>query len=184
MAFTADAPHRHETFDLAEAASRVSELARRTMGRAISVAADDLPAGAWVQGDSAQVEQMILNLAINAEHAMTTMRPTGDVKGGTIGVGMKRFEPDDDFLAAHPEARPRAYWALSISDQGVGMDERTLARAFDPFFTTKNPDQGSGLGLSMVHLIARQHDGFVTASSEPGVGSTFTVYLPGVEGVA
>ena len=70
------------------------------------------------------------------------------------------------------------HWALSVSDEGVGMDQRTLARVFDPFFTTKATDQGSGLGLSMVHLIARQHEGFVEAESEPGVGSIFTVYLP------
>ncbi|MBU0926753.1 MAG: PAS domain-containing protein [Spirochaetes bacterium] len=178
MAFTTDTPRRHEPFSLEESARRMSEFAGRTMGRSIRIRDEGMARGAVVVGDAPQMEQLILNLLINAEHSMTIMRPIGEAGGGVIGLSVKRAEPDEAFLTAHPDAGPGPYWALSVSDEGVGMDERALARAFDPFYTTKDPEHGSGLGLSMVHLIARQHDGFVEASSEPGAGSTFTVYLP------
>lgn len=170
MTFAVNAPQRHEPFRLDESVRHVAELARRTMDRSITIATGALPENACVVGDAPQVEQLILNLLINAGHAMTIMRPSGDVKGGAITLSLRSFAPEDDARSA--------YWALAVADEGVGMDEKTLARAFDPFFTTKDTEQGNGLGLSMVHLIAQQHGGFVEAESEPGRGSTFTVYLP------
>lgn len=182
MAFTTSTPPRNEALRLDESLKRVAEFAGRTMGRSIKVVMDDMPTDAIIVGDAPQLEQLVLNLVINAEQSMTIMRPTGDARGGTITLSLRNFYVDTDHaggtVPAHPEAAPGPYWAIEVSDQGVGMDERTLARAFDPFYTTKSPEQGSGLGLSMVHLIARQHGGFVDAVSKPGVGSTFTVHLP------
>jgi len=176
MSFTHNAPQRHEPFRLDESIRHVAELAGRTMERCITIVTGDLPEDAYVLGDAPQVEQLILNLLINAGHAMTIMRPIGEVKGGVITLSLRSTVYDAEAQAA--------YWALAVADAGVGMDEKTLARAFDPFFTTKDTEQGSGLGLSMVHLAARQHGGFVEAESKPGVGSTFTVYLPAATGPA
>jgi len=176
MAFTVDTPQKKGQFRLDESVKRVTELVSRTMDRSVKVRLADLPTDALIGGDAPQIEQLILNLVINAGHSMTIMRPIGAMKGGTITLSL--CPKDLDERAVPPEAKAGRYWVLSVADQGVGMDKKTLAKAFDPFFTTKATDQGSGLGLSMVHLIARQHGGFVEVESEPGVGSTFSVYLP------
>jgi PAS domain S-box-containing protein len=178
MAFAMDRPQRNEPFKLDEPVRRVVEFAGRTFGHTVKVVMGDFPQEAYVRGDSPQVEQLILNLVINANHAMTIMRPIGAAKGGVITLSIRSIEYDTVFAARHPEAQKKRHWALSVSDEGVGMDQKTLSKVFDPFFTTKGTDQGSGLGLSMVHLIAHQHGGFIEAESEPDVGSMFTVFLP------
>lgn len=177
MAFTTHAPERHEPFSLSDSVLRVVELARRTMNKAVAIDVGDLPPEAAVTGDPSQVEQLILNLVINAEQATTTMRPIGEARGGRVGLALRRVDPES-LRAVPPDVGRAAYWALSVWDDGVGIDAAVLPRVFDPFYTTKDADQGSGLGLSMVHLIAKQHGGYVEAVSEPGKGSTFTVYLP------
>lgn len=176
MAFTIDTPQKKGQFRLDESVRRVAELVSRTMDRSVRVRLADLPTDAQMNGDAPQIEQLILNLVINAGHSMTIMRPIGAAKGGTITLSICPRDLDESEVP--PEAKAGRYWILSVADQGVGMDKKTLAKAFDPFFTTTATDQGSGLGLSMVHLIARQHGGFVEVESEPGVGSTFSVYLP------
>jgi signal transduction histidine kinase len=178
MAFAIDTPQKKARFGLDESVRRVAELVSRTMDRSVKVQLADLPTDALITGDAPQIEQLILNLVINAGHAMTIMRPIGAVKGGTITLSLHHEDLDEGSLTSELEALPGRYWILAVADQGVGMDTKTLAKAFDPFFTTKATDQGSGLGLSMVHLIARQHGGFVEVESEPGVGTTFSVYLP------
>jgi len=178
MAFTIDTPQKKGRFGLDESVRRVAELVSRTMDRSVKVRLADLPTDALITGDAPQIEQLILNLVINAGHSMTIMRPIGAAKGGTISLSLHHEDLDEGSLTSEPEALPGRYWILAVADQGVGMDKKTLAKAFDPFFTTKATDQGSGLGLSMVHLIARQHGGFVEVESEPGVGTTFSVYLP------
>lgn len=178
MAFTIDIPQKAGQFRLDLSARRVMELVSRTMDRSVKVKVDAMPDDALISGDAPQIEQLILNLVINAGHAMTIMRPIGAVKGGTITLSLHHEDLDDRVKTLNAGARAGRYWVLAVADQGVGMDKKTLAKVFDPFFTTKATDQGSGLGLAMVHLIARQHGGFVEVESEPGVGSTFSVYLP------
>ncbi len=177
MAFTTHAPERHEPFSLSDSVLRVVELSRRTMNRTVAIVVGDLPPDAAVTGDPSQVEQLILNLVINAEQATTTMRPIGEARGGSVELDLRRVDPES-LRAVPPDVGRAAYWALSVRDDGVGIDAAVLPRVFDPFYTTKDADHGSGLGLSMVHLIAKQHGGYVEAVSEPGAGSTFTVYLP------
>jgi len=178
MSFAIETPRRYEAVRLDEAVRNVVSFSGHSMGREVRVEAEEPLPVAWAMGDAAQVEQLLLNLVINAGHAVTIMRGADQVRGGSVRLGI-RLEPWDRGLrAGNPDAPRRDHWAVSVRDDGVGMDERTLAKVFDPFFTTKGPEQGSGLGLSMVHLIARQHDGFVVAESTPGAGSTFTAYLP------
>jgi PAS domain S-box-containing protein len=123
-----------------------------------------------VLADPTQIEQVIMNLATNAAYAMGN-------KGGLLEIRMS------DMLVPSPEVpdpdlQPGTYVRLSVLDTGCGMDRLVLARIFDPFFTTKRPGEGTGLGLSVVHGIIKAHQGAITVSSQPGKGSTFTVYLP------
>jgi len=130
--------------------------------------ADDAPA---VLADPTQIYQITINLATNALHAMET-RP------GQLTVSLDSFVPPEKFLQVHPEFSPGTYARLIVADTGMGMDAKTLARIFEPFFTTKPVGKGTGLGLAVVHGIVQSHEGFIIVESEPGRGTTFSVYFP------
>ncbi len=148
----------------------VEKLLRRVLGEDILVR-KALADGLWrVMVDSGQLEQVLMNLAVNARDAMPG--------GGRLTIETANVDLDDG-EAARDVGLPRgAYVLLAISDTGTGMDAATLAQAFEPFFTTKEPGKGTGLGLSTVYGIAKQSGGIVCASSEPGVGTTIKLYLP------
>lgn len=132
-----------------------------------------------ILADSTQMEQVLINLCLNGSQAMTIMRQEGDRQGGTLLVVAKPFRSGRDFCAAHPEARPDTDFAMiQVCDTGIGMDPETRKRIFEPFFTTKQKESGTGLGLAMAYGIINQHHGFIDVFSEPGIGSTFTVYIP------
>ncbi|HOP40773.1 MAG TPA: ATP-binding protein, partial [Geobacteraceae bacterium] len=132
----------------------------------ITVSNDELK----VRADTGQVEQVLLNLATNARDAMVT--------GGLLTIETESVVLDADFIKAHGFGVPGKYARISVSDSGCGMDETTLKRVFEPFFTTKGVGKGTGLGLAMVYGIIKQHNGFITVYSEPGVGTKFAIYLP------
>ncbi len=132
-----------------------------------------------VMADPVYIEQVILNLCINAAHAMTTMRGAHGVRGGTLTVVPDIAIPDEDLMKAEPETARASSWArIRVIDTGVGIPEENLARIFDPFFTTKKDEGGSGLGLAMSYGIIKQHGGFISVGSEVGKGSTLSVYIP------
>jgi two-component system, cell cycle sensor histidine kinase and response regulator CckA len=131
-----------------------------------------------VLADAPALEQMFLNLGINAGHAMTLMRARRDDWGGTLQMTLGGLRPDRFFRKQHPEARAERYGMITVCDSGVGMTPEIIAKIFDPFFTTKGEQLGTGLGLSMVRTIVAEHEGFLDVYSEPGVGTTFKVYLP------
>jgi len=167
-----------ESVDLIAALLNVRRICESTFDKSIELAFD-LPArSCLIHADPTQMEQVFLNLCVNAAHAMTVMRGEGEVHGGRLVVTVEEVRADADFCAAHPGARPTAYWRVAVGDTGVGMDQTTLAKAFLPFFTTKEKGSGTGLGLSMVYNIVQQHEGLINVYSEVGIGSTFNVYLP------
>lgn len=146
------------------------KMLRRLLGEEVALETILEKGLARVKVDPTQVEQIIMNLAVNARDAMP--------KGGRITIKTWPSELDAAAAALLPDARPGSYVCLSVSDTGIGMTREIMARLFEPFFSTKSPGKGTGLGLAVVYGIARQHEGWVTVQSKVGSGSVFTLYLP------
>jgi PAS domain S-box-containing protein len=158
--------------DLNEIVAETQAFLRRVIGEHIDLTLAPAPKLDTAYVDPVQVEQVLMNLCVNARDAMPD--------GGRLTIETANVRLDDAFVRAHPWARPGDYVRISVSDTGVGMDEQTLLRIFDPFFTTKEPGKGTGLGLAMVYGIVKQHEGLIHVYSEPGRGSTFKVYFRAV----
>lgn len=132
-----------------------------------------------VMAEPVYIEQVLLNLCINASHAMTIMRDPGDTQGGILTVITEVLAPGESILREFPKAAGNGSWArIRVIDNGVGIPEESRARIFEPFYTTKNTGGGSGLGLAISYGIIRQHGGFISVDERPGGGSVFSVFLP------
>ncbi len=176
LAFSRKQVLQKKVLDINATVGDVSTMLRRLIGEDVDLLLTLGPGAGRVNADRAQLEQALMNLAVNARDAMP--------RGGTLGL-----ETDHVRLGAAPPDRPDAlppgpYVVIRVMDTGVGMDAATQARIFEPFFTTKEPGKGTGLGLSMVHGIVRQHGGVIHVRSVVGGGTTFEIYLPQVEAVA
>ncbi|HEU4680779.1 MAG TPA: ATP-binding protein, partial [Gemmatimonadales bacterium] len=172
LAFSRRQILRPEVLDLNAVITAWEPILRRVMGEDCGVVLHLNPDIGPVRADPGQLEQVLLNLALNARDAMP--------RGGRIAVETFQTEVTDAYARAKSgiEVRPGKYVVLSVSDTGHGMDRETMNHVFEPFFTTKGVGQGTGLGLSTVYGIVKQSEGYVWAYSEPGQGTTFKIYLP------
>ena len=156
--------------DLNEATNALMPMLTRLIGEDIEIvvfAADELPA---VLADRAQIEQVIINLALNARDAMPS--------GGTLTLETRATALTEGYAGDHAHVKPGDYVCLTVTDSGDGIDPATLEHIFEPFYTTKDKGSGTGLGLATVHGIVTQSGGHVQVYTEPGLGATFKVYLP------
>ena len=161
---------RPELIDLSKVVTGIEELLRSTIGRRIEFHLSLAPQPWPVTADQGQIEQVLLNLALNARDAMPA--------GGTFSIDTQNVTTGPAEEARHPGLTPRAYVRLRVRDSGAGMDPQVLERAFEPFFTTKPLVEGGGLGLAGVYGIISQAGGIAGISSEPGIGTTVTAWLP------
>ena len=156
--------------DLNDRLKDTSKLLRPLMGDDVEIQIVPRSVSAIVEADPGQLDQIIMNLAVNARDAMP--------KGGRFILETDVVDFDQHFADQHQPLKPGRYVMLAVSDSGSGMDKETLSRIFEPFFTTKESGKGTGLGLSTVYGIAQQSGGHIWVYSEPGRGTTFKVYLP------
>lgn len=150
----------------------MEEILRRLIGEQIQIVIVLDPRAGHVLGDSVQIEQVLLNLALNARDAMS--------EGGILTIETGNVDLDQAYVQAHPGAVPGLYAKLIVEDTGCGIDAETLAHIFEPFFSTKESGQGTGLGLATVYGIVKENRGYIEVTSQPGRGTRFTVMLPRV----
>jgi signal transduction histidine kinase len=151
----------------------IEQMLRRLLGEDIELHTRCDPGTGHVSADPGQLDQVVMNLAVNARDAMPD--------GGRLLIETSNADLDEDFVRAHPGAHPGRYVRLQVADTGVGMDATVRAHLFEPFFTTKELGRGTGLGLATVYGIVKQSGGFIWVDSAPGYGARFTIDLPRVE---
>jgi PAS domain S-box-containing protein len=164
-----------ELLDLRERVSQTVELLNRVIGERITLEFERTGHSRVVRADSRQLDQILMNLCVNARDAMPG--------GGKIAIAVGSRIVDDDYCKAHPWAQPGTYASLEVRDSGIGMDAETRAQIFEPFFTTKPVGEGTGLGLATVFGIVKQHEGFLEVDSSLGEGTRITVYFPLIDGL-
>jgi two-component system cell cycle sensor histidine kinase/response regulator CckA len=173
LTFSRKVESNKRPLDLNHELQQVKGLLERTLPKMIEIElilADNLR---LVNADRVQMQQVVMNLAVNAKDAMP--------EGGRLIIRTENVFLDETYCRTNPGVTPGQYVALTVSDTGHGMDDHTLKHLFEPFFTTKETGRGSGLGLSMVYGIVKSHDGHITCRSKVGAGATFTIYLPMLE---
>lgn len=172
LAFSRKTEINLQPLDLNHRTKEMGRMIERTIPKMIEIEMfleEDL---ARVNADPTQIDQILMNLALNARDAMP--------EGGKLIVETANTVLDEEYVKTNIEATPGTYVQLTVTDTGPGMDEETLEHIFEPFYTTKGVGEGTGLGLAMVHGIVKQHGGHITCDSEPGKGTTFKIYLPAI----
>jgi signal transduction histidine kinase len=170
LAFSRQQPLQLAIVDVNQVMESLQPLLTHSVGEHIRLTFRLNPQLGKISIDPVQLEQVMMNLVMNARDAMP--------HGGALEIHTFNTELDEGFVAHHPGSRPGRYIAISVTDSGCGMDEDTQAQIFDPFFTTKGVGKGTGLGLTTVYGIVKQHHGYITVSSAVGQGTHFQIYWP------
>ena len=175
LVFAKQTPTEKVTTELNSQVKGMTSLLSRTFPKMIDIKLDLADGLNMIMADPVQIDQVIMNLTINAQESMP--------KGGQVEIKTRNVTLDDEYVCYKPGLKSGKYVMLSISDTGLGMNQQTLSRIFEPFFSTKERDstRGTGLGLSVVQGIVEQHEGHITCESEPETGSEFRVYFPAIE---
>ncbi len=175
LTFSRQEEGERKPVQLAPIVKETLKLLRAALPSAIEIRQNIGPDTRAVNADPTQIHQVVMNLCMNAEHAMPD--------GGVLEVSLENVEIDEKPGTALEGLTAGPHVKITVSDTGCGIDKDTLERVFDPFFTTKGPSEGTGMGLSVVHGIVNSHGGAITVYSEPGRGATFHIYLPAVESI-
>jgi len=174
LTFSRKTEHERKPLLVSSIVKESVRLIRASIPATISITLDVKNESGMILGDPVQVQQVLMNLCTNAAHAMRE-------KGGTLDINLSDHSVSPSNGDPHGIA-PGLYMKLAVRDTGTGISSDIMDKIFDPFFTTKNVGEGSGLGLSVVHGIVKQHEGYITVESELNKGSTFTVYFPKISG--
>ena len=175
LAFSRRQQMERRNINLSDTIGEIMKLLHRIIGADVEVSVKAGPNLSAIFADPAQLEQVVMNLAVNARDAMP--------HGGQLTIETNNVTLDESYQRQYSYVQPGNYVQMTVSDSGTGMDEKTRARIFEPFFTTKDVGKGTGLGLAMVYGIVKQHDGHINVYSELGHGTTFQIFLPVVETV-
>jgi len=170
LAFSRQQVLQPQILDLNSLVSDMGKMLRRLIGMHIELSTDLAPDLGKVKAEQSQIEQVIVNLAVNARDAMP--------EGGKLRIETSNLDVDEDLASSFPFLQPGPYVLLTVTDTGVGMDANTRRHIFEPFFTTKGPGKGTGLGLATVYGVVKQSGGGIIVDSEPGHGATFKIFLP------
>ena len=173
LTFSRQRPFEARVLDLNKVVGGLDRLLHRLLGEDVDVVSAYAPSLDLIRADPGSLEQVVMNLVVNARDAMPS--------GGKLTIETANVILSEDQTKMHPGMKPGRHVVLRVSDTGVGMDAATLARVFEPFFTTKEQGKGTGLGLSTVFGIVRQSGGSVSVESAPGQGTTFEIHLPSIE---
>ena len=170
LAFSRKQVMQPKPIDLKEVVSNMSKMLQRLIGETITLHCKYAPQLPPINGDAGMMEQILMNLAVNARDAMP--------RGGELTIATEPILVSEAHLKLHTDARTGAFVCLQVQDTGTGMDAATMKRIFEPFFTTKEAGRGTGLGLATVYGIVRQHAGWIEVTSKVGAGATFKIYFP------
>ncbi|MBN2323456.1 MAG: PAS domain S-box protein [Spirochaetes bacterium] len=175
LAFARAGKHNVKVLDINTIVNETVNLIKETFNRSIKIECDLAEGPPLIEGDANQIQQIVMNLCVNARDAMPD--------GGTLTIRTDAASISQEYVDSHLGSKTGDYVQLTVTDTGIGIDESIIRRIFDPFFTTKGPGEGTGLGLSVVYGVVKNHGGYIDARSTAGKGTAFDIFFPVVTGV-